>query len=143
MLCNGPDLHLAGDHSIAVDAVLESAGSCAAIWLFWTGEHGGYVVRICQASVSLAVDRAPDRRLLGTLSPARPIELHRPLPVELFARTSRVQVFLDHRYLGDFSLPAGDPKDGTDALGLSVESLTGKPPYAVTYANVDVRTYGQ
>ncbi|WP_067506433.1 serine/threonine-protein kinase [Actinoplanes sp. TFC3] len=141
-LCIGPHMRLTGSHSIAVDAVLDNAGSCAAIWLFWTGEHGGYVVRICQNDISLAIDRGSDRRVLAGLRMTRPLQLNHPLNLKILASTTQVVVFLEHRYLGSFALPAGDRKDGADVLGLSVDALTAKPPFGVTYANVDIRTYG-
>jgi eukaryotic-like serine/threonine-protein kinase len=61
--------------------------------------------------------------------------------VQIVALEQRAEIFRDHRYLGAFPLPGNDPKDGGDVLGLSVESVTDKPPYSVTYANVDIRTY--
>jgi eukaryotic-like serine/threonine-protein kinase len=139
LLCTGPEMHLRGDHSIDVDTALESSGSCAAIWFFWTGEHGGYVLRICGDAITLAADRSSDRRVLGSLPLTDHIALHRPLHVRIVARTERAEVFRDGTHVGDFPLPAADPKDGGDALGLSVESVTDPPPYAVTYANVDIR----
>ncbi len=143
LLCIGPEMHISGEHSVAVDTTLESPGSCAAIWFFWTGGRGGYVLRTCAAAVTLAEDRDGDRRVLGGLTPTRPIALHRPLHIEILALDTQADVFLDHKHLGAFPLPPADPKEGGDILGLSVESITDRPPFTVSYANVDIRTYGK
>ena len=141
LLCIGPEMHIKGDHSVSVDTTLESPGSCAAIWFFWTGGHGGYVLRVCRDVVTLAADRNRDRRVLGELPLSTPIALRQPLHVQVNAHTERAEVFLDHTYLGKIVLPTADPKDGGAVLGLSVDSVNDNPPFAVTYANIDIRTY--
>ncbi|MGX6601378.1 serine/threonine-protein kinase [Micromonosporaceae bacterium Da 78-11] len=141
LLCTGPEMHIAGEHSIGVDTTLESPGSCAAIWFYWTGEHGGYVLRICSDAMTLAADRSLDRRVLGGLALTEPIELGRAVHVRIVALDDRAVIFRDHRYVGSLPLPAVDPRDGGDALGLSVDSVADRSPFSVTYANVDIRTY--
>jgi hypothetical protein len=179
--CAGPTRHLSGDHSIAVNTTLETAGSCAAIWFRYSVERGGQVLRVCQDRLVVAVDRQDDRRVLDELPLATPIALATTTRVQLVVRRDLARVYRDGALLGIVPLsappaasapapaapapaapapartapvrtaPAGTVRAGTApavpagasgqvALGISVDTLTDAPPYAVTFANVDIRT---
>jgi predicted Ser/Thr protein kinase len=137
--CAGPEDRLPLDSSVDVLTTLESAGSCSAIWLRWNGT-GGYQVRLCADEVQIAVDKTDDKRVLETLPLAAPIRLDRPTAVRVAVRDGVAEVFLDGQSVGSATLTEADLVEGQVLLGISVSTITQRPPYTVSFADVDIRS---
>jgi hypothetical protein len=137
--CAGPQVEIGDDVGVAVSTALQNAGSCAAIWFHWTPGYGGHVLRICQDAMSVAADRPDDRRVFGTLRLATPIPVKKSVRVHLVVRDGRAEIYRSGGYVGSVHLPQ-DSDAGQVRLGISVESPHGKPPYTVTFADVDIRS---
>ncbi len=138
LLCIGPAMDITGDQSFAVDLTVERPGSCAGMWFFWTAAHGGFVLRMCTDSTSVAEDRTGDKRLIAEL-PAPKIALHKHVQMLLAVRGNVVEVFRDKKYVGSVALPPGDPLRGEDVIGEIADTVTENPPFVATFANVQIR----
>ncbi|MEU8611891.1 serine/threonine-protein kinase [Actinoplanes sp. NPDC048791] len=139
--CVGPDELIADDFGVEVTAALQSAGSCAAIWFHWDPRRGGQVLRVCQNEMSVAADRPDDRRVYGRIPLEQRIDLRESVRVHLVVREGEAQVFRGGDFAGSVRLPKDGPDQGQVLLGLSVEAVDTDPPYAVTFADVDIRSF--
>ncbi|WP_041832563.1 serine/threonine-protein kinase [Actinoplanes sp. N902-109] len=137
--CVGPDEVIDDDFGVEVTTALQSAGSCAGIWFHWNDNGGGQVLRVCQDSFSIAADKPDSKVVYGTIPLKSRIALKKSVRVHLVVREKSAQVFRNGAYAGQVKLPAA-PTGGQVRLGLSVEAVDQQPPYAVTFANVDVRS---
>jgi hypothetical protein len=61
--------------------------------------------------------------------------------VHLVVREGEAQVFRGGDFAGSVRLPKDGPEQGQVLLGLSVEAVDTDPPYAVTFADVDIRSF--
>jgi len=138
--CVGPDESIEDDFGVEVTTELASAGSCAAIWFHWDPRAGGQVLRVCQDELSVAADMPSDRQVYGRIQLSKRIALRQSARIHLVLRDSRAEVFRGGVFEGAVKLPADGPDAGQFLLGLSVEATDTDPPYAVTFANVDVRS---
>jgi hypothetical protein len=139
--CVGPDESIADDFGVEVTTALQSAGSCAAIWFHWNPQRGGQVLNVCQNEMTVAADNANDRRVYGRIPLKQRIGLRASTRIHLVVREGEAQVFRGGDFAGSVALPKGGPDEGQVLLGLSVEAVDANPPYAVTFANVDVRSF--
>ena len=139
--CVGPDESIADDFGVEVSTALQSAGSCAAIWFHWDARRGGQVLRVCQDEMSIASDTPDDRQVLGRIRLKQRIALREPVRVHLVIREGEAQVFRGGAFAGVMQLPEDGPDKGQVLLGMSVEAVDTDPPYAVTFANVDIRSF--
>ena len=139
--CVGPEESIADDFGVEVTTALQSAGSCAAIWFHWDARRGGQVLRVCQDEMSIASDTPDDRQVLGRIRLEQRIGLRRSTRVHLVVREGEAQVFRGGAFAGAVPLPGDGPDKGQVLLGLSVEAVDTDPPYAVTFANVDIRSF--
>jgi hypothetical protein len=139
--CVGPDESIADDFGVEVTTALQSAGSCAAIWFHWDPRRGGQVLRVCQNEMSVAADRPDDRRVYGRIPLEQRIDLRESVRLHLVVREGEAQVFRGGDFAGSVRLPKDGPEEGQVLLGLSVEAVDTDPPYAVTFANVDIRSF--
>jgi hypothetical protein len=139
--CVGPDESIADDFGVEVTTALQSAGSCAAIWFHWDPRRGGQVLRVCQNEMSVAADRPDDRRVYGRIPLEQRIDLRESVRVHLVVREGEAQVFRGGDFAGSVRLPKDGPEQGQVLLGLSVEAVDTDPPYAVTFADVDIRSF--
>jgi len=138
--CAGPKERIEDDFGVEVTTSLQTAGSCAGIWFHWDDQRGGQLLRICQGGVSIAADMPDDRRVYGRVTFAERIPLQKTTRVHLVVREGEAHVFRSGRFVGEIKLPAQGPDEGEVQLGLSVEAVDTDPPYAVTFANVDIRS---
>jgi eukaryotic-like serine/threonine-protein kinase len=138
--CAGPPEEIEDDFGVAVSTALESAGSCSAIWFHWAGARGGQVLRACQGAISIAYDRKNDHRVLGTLRLATPIAIGKTTRLHFTVRDRTVDVWRDGNYAGAIRLPSDGPTKGQVQLGISVPAGSGSSKYAVTFADVDIRS---
>jgi serine/threonine protein kinase len=138
--CVGPEETIEDDFGIEVTTALQSAGSCAAIWFHWEPARGGQVLRVCQNEISVAADTPNDRRVYETFTLARRITLRQAVRIHLVIREGEAQVFRGGNFVGRVPLPEDGPDEGRFLLGLSVEAVGQSPPFAATFANVDVRS---
>jgi hypothetical protein len=139
--CHGPEEAIEDDFGVQVTTSLLTAGSCAGIWFHWTPDAGGHVLKICQGSMSVGADQPDDKRVYGTVKLLRPIALKTATKVHLVVRDSRADLYRGGSYVGTVKIPSGEPVKGQVQLGISVETLTDPQPYAVTFADVDERSY--
>ena len=137
--CEGPEKVVPLDSSVDVTTTLETDGSCAAIWLRWTGE-AGYQVRVCADDVHVAIDRPDDKRILQTMPLTEPIVVDQPTAVRVVVWNEAVEVFVDGVSVGSAELTEADLTEGQVLLGMSVDSVTARPPFEVSFANVDIRS---
>jgi hypothetical protein len=138
--CSGPQQTIDDSFGVGVTTSLETQGSCAAVWFHWADVAGGQVLRICQAGFALALDRPDDQRVLGTLALDRPIPLGRAVRVRFTVAGGALEVFLSGVRIGRLALPPDSPDTGQVRLGISVSAVAAPPPYAVTFADVDIST---
>ncbi|AGZ43707.1 serine/threonine protein kinase [Actinoplanes friuliensis] len=139
--CVGPDERIEDDFGVEVTTALQSAGSCAAIWFHWDPKAGGQVLRVCQDEMSIAADKADDRRVYGRIKLGNRIALRKSTRIHLVVREGEAQVFRGGKFAGSVPLPDSGPDEGQVLLGLSVEAVDTDPPYTVTFANVDIRSF--
>ncbi|MEV4702140.1 serine/threonine-protein kinase [Actinoplanes sp. NPDC049316] len=138
--CAGPREEIEDDFGVEVITALQTAGSCAGIWFHWDDRRGGQVLRICQDDVSIAADTPNDHRVYGRVELTDRIPLQKPTKVHLVVREGEAQVFRGGRFAGTIDLPVKGPHEGQVQLGISVEAVDTDPPYAVTFADVDIRS---
>ncbi|GAA3345970.1 hypothetical protein GCM10020358_55150 [Amorphoplanes nipponensis] len=138
--CVGPEEPIADDFGVAVTVALQSAGSCAAIWFHWDARRGGQVLRVCPGEMSVAADRPDDRRVYGRIPLRERIAPRGSTRIHLVVREGEAQVFRGGDFAGSVRLPRDGPEEGAVLLGLSAEAVDARPPYAVTFANVDIRS---
>jgi hypothetical protein len=141
--CVGPDESIEDDVGIEVTTALQSAGSCAAIWFHWNPRAGGQVLRVCQNEISVAADMPDNRRVYGRIPldrQDRRIALRQPARIHLVLRDGQAEVFRGGYFEGAVRLPSDGPDEGQVLLGLSAEAVNADPPYAVTFADVDIRS---
>ncbi|MEU7906783.1 protein kinase domain-containing protein [Actinoplanes sp. NPDC049118] len=138
--CAGPDEVVSDDTGVEVTTALQSAGSCAAIWFHWDSEAGGQLLRVCQGEISVAADLPEDRRVYGRVALERRIGLRQSVRIHLVVREGKAQVFRDGDFAGAVTLPPDGPNEGQVLLGLSAEDAETNPPYAVTFANVEIQS---
>ncbi|UQU68013.1 serine/threonine protein kinase [Couchioplanes caeruleus] len=138
--CAGPREVVEDDFGVEVTTALQTAGSCAAIWFHWSDQRGGQVLRICQDDISVAADTPGDRREYDSLQLTDRIPLQKPTRVHLVVREGEAEVFRGGRFAGEIDLPVKGPDQGEIQLGISVDALDTDPPYAVTFADVDIRS---
>jgi predicted Ser/Thr protein kinase len=139
--CVGPQASIADDFGVEVSTELQSAGSCAAVWFHWDPRRGGQVLRVCQDEMSVAADGPGEHRVYGRIRLEQRIGLRRTTRIQLVVRDGEAQVFRAGGFVGAVPLPADGPDEGQVQLGLSAETAGTDPPYAVTYANVHIRSY--
>ena len=139
--CSGPTRDVQGDFGLTVTATLESAAACAAIWFHWADQNG-QVLRVCPAAISLDVDSPEDHGVLGTYRAGPPVEVHKPTVLHVVARNGAVQLWRDGVYAGSVPLPDTLPNTGRILIGVSEKSGDAPPPYAVTFADLEIRTLG-
>ncbi len=137
--CSGPDTDIPPDSSVEVTTTLETAGSCSAIWLRWNGT-AGYQVRVCADAVHVAIDRPEDKRILRSMPLSRPIVVDKPTALRVVVLNEAVEVLIDGVSTGFTDLTDVDLDRGQILLGISVDSVTARPPFAVSFANVDIRS---
>jgi predicted Ser/Thr protein kinase len=138
--CPGPvDPHT--DFTVAVDVRLRTQGTCAAIWFRFDGP-GGYLLRICQEGYYLATHGAGDGRtvrVLRTMAFASALPLGDTIRVGVTVEGTTISVERD----GD---PVGTVRDATFAqgrvvLGIFSQAPDHTPPFTVTFANIEIRTF--
>ncbi|GAA2523804.1 hypothetical protein Ahu01nite_055990 [Winogradskya humida] len=138
--CVGPDEEIEDDFGVEVTTALQSAGSCAAIWFHIDAQKGGQVLRVCQDEISIGADLQDDKRVYDRITLTTRIGLKKSVRIHLVVRDGEAEVFRGGRFAGKFALPDDGPDKGQVRLGLSVEAVDTDPPYAVTFANVDIRS---
>ncbi|PRY18837.1 hypothetical protein CLV70_14319, partial [Pseudosporangium ferrugineum] len=138
--CVGPDEDIEDDFGVEVTTALQTAGSCAAVWFHWSEADGGQVLRVCQDEVVVGADMPADRTVYGRVAFKERIALKKSTRVHLVVRDGAAQIFRGGRFAGEVELPSDGPDTGQVRLGLSVEAVDTDPPYAVTFANVDIRS---
>ncbi|MFI5938294.1 serine/threonine protein kinase [Actinoplanes sp. NPDC051494] len=138
--CVGPDEEIEDDFGVEVTTTLVTAGSCAAIWFHWSDDRGGQALRVCQDEISLAADMPDDKRVYGSIALKNRIGLRKAVRVHLVVREGEAQIFRGGTFAGAIELPDGGPDEGQVRLGINVETLDTDPPYAVTFADVDIRS---
>jgi predicted Ser/Thr protein kinase len=136
--CAGPEKKITGDHMVSVTTTLESAGSCSAVWLRWNRDSG-YQVRICADKMQVSIDRPTDKRILNTFTLYDEIALGTPTPIRVVVRDGSADLFANETFVGTTRLSETALKDGQVLLGMSVDTVADKPPFAVSFANVDIR----
>ncbi|MFI7540734.1 serine/threonine protein kinase [Actinoplanes sp. NPDC049599] len=139
--CVGPDESIVDDFGVEVSTVLQSAGSCAAIWFHWDPKRGGQVLRVCQEEMSVVADTPNDREVYGRIPLDERIELRQATRIHLVVRDGQAQVFRDGDFAGAVRLPKGGPDKGQVLLGMSVGAVDADPPYVVTFSNVKIRSF--
>ncbi len=137
--CTGPEKDVPPDSSVDVTTTLETDGSCAAIWLRWNGD-AGYQVRLCADAVHVAIDRPEDKRILQSMPLNEPIVVDQPTTLRVVVWNQTVEVLVDGVSVGSTELTEVDLAEGQVLLGMSVDSVTARPPFAVSFANVDIRS---
>ncbi|WP_244876322.1 serine/threonine protein kinase [Winogradskya consettensis] len=138
--CVGPDEEIEDDFGVEVTTALQSAGSCAAIWFHVDAQKGGQVLRVCQDEITIGADLQDDKRVYDRIALTTRIGLKKSVRIHLVVREGEAEVFRGGRFAGRFALPDDGPDKGQVRLGLSVEAVDTDPPYAVTFANVDIRS---
>jgi eukaryotic-like serine/threonine-protein kinase len=138
--CAGPTEFVENDFGVEVTASLLTAGSCAAVWLHWAESRGGHVLRVCQDEVVLADDMPGSSKVLGRTRLAGDLRLRDDVRVHVVARNGSVQIFLNGTFIDDVKVPESGPTGGAIKLGMSGGSSTAPSPYAVSFANVDIRS---
>lgn len=136
--CAGPEESIGDDFGVEVSTVLQSEGSCAAIWFHWDPKGGGQLLRVCQGEISVAADLPDDLRVYGRIPLKRRIGLRQSTRIHLVVRDGEAQVFRGGDFAGAVPLPADGPDEGQVLLGLDAEA--GGEPFVVTFADVDVRS---
>jgi eukaryotic-like serine/threonine-protein kinase len=139
--CNGPADVIEGDFGVQVTVALQQVSSCAAIWFHWRGADGGQLLRVCQSQITVDDDQPGDRQAIGTFAQARPIPLRTKTRIHLVVRGHTATLWQNDRLAGSVPLPGTGVDDGQVLLGISVENGDAAPPYAVTFANVDIRSF--
>ena len=139
--CVGPDESIEDDFGVEVTTELLSAGSCAAIWFHWDPKRGGQVLRVCQNEMSVVADTPNDREVYGRVPLEKRIGLRQPTRIHLVVRDGEAQVFRAGDFAGKVRLPKSGPDEGQVQLGMSVEAADTDPPYAVTFADVKIRSF--
>jgi hypothetical protein len=136
--CAGPDEEISGDFGVAITAAVRTPGACAAIWFHWA-DDGGHLLRLCRDAVRIGTDGPRGRRTLATLELDEPLPLRQEARLHFAVRAGVVDVWLAGDHLGSARLPAGGPAAGQLRIGLSADGATSDPPYAVTFADIDIR----
>ncbi|MEU4219659.1 serine/threonine-protein kinase [Actinoplanes sp. NPDC026623] len=136
--CAGPEEVIKDDFGVEVTTVLQSAGSCAAVWFHWDPKDGGQVLRVCQGEISVGADLPDDSRVYGRIPLERRITLRGPTRIHLVVRDGEAQVFRGGDFAGAVPLPADGPDEGQVLLGLDAQADGG--PFTVTFADVDIRS---
>jgi predicted Ser/Thr protein kinase len=136
--CAGPERDIPGNSSVAVTTALQTPGACASIWFRWNGE-AGYRLLVCTTVVQLVVDRPEQDRALLTVRPGQPIGIGQGVDVGIEARGGSATVSLDGVTLGRARLPEADLTQGEVLLGIGVGAGPFRPPFAVAFADVDIR----
>jgi predicted Ser/Thr protein kinase len=139
--CVGPDESIEDDAGVEVTLALQSVGSCAAIWFHWDPKLGGQVLRVCQGALTVAADKPNDQKVYGRLPLGQRIGLRRSTRIHLVLRDGQAQVYRAGGFVGAVRLPEDGPDEGQVQLGMSVEAVDTDPPYAVTFADVRIRSY--
>ncbi|MEV6599590.1 protein kinase [Actinoplanes sp. NPDC051346] len=137
--CLGPTDEIRDDVGVEVTTALLAAGSCAAVWFHWDDDRGGHVLEVCQDEISVATETPARRTVLERVRLDERVALRETTRIHLVVREGEAQVFLDGGFVGGFALPAGGPDTGQVRLGLSTREDDADPPYAVTFADVDIR----
>ncbi len=137
ILCIGPAMTLTGDHSVAVDVNLKTAGSCAGIWFSWTG-RGGYVLRVCQNVMTVGIDSGTNKAVISQFPLAAPIGLNESNRIQLVVRGNNAEVYRGSQYVGSAPMTATSLPRGEVVLGVTADSTVAR---VVTFANVEIRTY--
>jgi predicted Ser/Thr protein kinase len=140
--CAGPERQLPADVRVAVSTVLRSAGSCSAIWFRWNGE-AGYRLLLCAGSVQFEVARPDGARTLAKSALRRPIAFGQGVDVRIDVRGDSATAVLDGVAVQRARLTEGDLGAGEVLLGISVRATTDRPPFAVAFADVDIRALGR
>ncbi|ROP34178.1 serine/threonine-protein kinase [Couchioplanes caeruleus] len=138
--CLGPTDDVPDDAGIEVSTTLLTAGSCAVIWFHWDDEAGGQALDVCQDEIAVATDTPSGRSVLGRVRLEDRVPLREPTRIHLVVREGAAQVFLAGEFVGKLALPGGGPDTGQVRLGLSAEEEGAGPPYAVSFADVDIRS---
>ncbi|MFC3386931.1 serine/threonine-protein kinase [Couchioplanes azureus] len=138
--CLGPTGDVPDDAGIEVTATLLTAGSCAVVWFHWDDEAGGQALDVCEDEIAVAAETSSGRTVLDSARLEDRVPLREPTRVHLVVRAEAVQVFLGGEFAGELELPGDGPDTGQVRLGLSAEEPTAGPPYAVTFADVDIRS---
>jgi hypothetical protein len=99
------------------------------------------VLRVCQDEMSVAADTPNDRRVYGRIPLKKRIGLRQPTRIHLVVRDGEAQVFRAGDFTGAVRLPKGGPDEGQVQLGMTVEAAGAGPPYAVTFADVKIRSF--
>ena len=127
------------DVSAAVDVVLQTPGSCAAMW-FRFAATSGYLVRVCASSVELSTHGVGDGttvKVLRTMPLAEPIPLDKSTRLGVSARGTTITVERDGERVG--TVDDGTFSQGRVVLGIFPNSAAQKPPFRVAFANVEIR----
>ena len=136
--CAGPQDEIDDDFGVAITAAVRTPGACAAIWFHWS-DDGGHLVRLCRDAVRIGTDGAQGRRTLATLELDELLPLRREARLHFAVRAGVVDVWLAGNHLGSARLPAGGPDEGQVRIGLSSDGATSDPPYAINFADIDIR----
>jgi len=139
--CVGPDESIVDDFGVEVTTVLQSAGSCAAIWFHWDPKRGGQVLRVCQDEMSVVADARNDREVYGRIRLKKRIELGQATRIHLVVRDGEAQVFRAGDFAGAVRLPEGGPDRGQVQLGMSVDATGTDSSYVVTFSDVKIQSF--
>jgi predicted Ser/Thr protein kinase len=139
--CPGPPDLIVGDRTISVDVVLQTPGTCAAIW-FVSSPVEGYALNVCEESVILDLTRQSGTERVGARSLAKPITLGKPVRMSTRIDGSSLTVLRDGEAVAVIPLDADDLLSRrTDmTLGVLGDDPAGDPPYRASFGKIKVST---
>jgi hypothetical protein len=137
--CTGPTNELTDGHIVAVNATLETTGSCAAVWFLWRG-NSGYLARLCQDQMDVSIDRPDSDQLLQTFPLSDRVALRTAVRMHLVIRDGTVDLYRGDTAVGGVALTQSDLTRGQVRLGISAEALGDRPSYRVSFTNIDIRS---
>jgi hypothetical protein len=128
------------DFSVSVDVKLRTPGSCAAVWFRF--DTAGFVLRVCAEAYYLATHGVGGPAAvtpLRTFPLADPIALGIATRVSVTAKGTNLTFARDGQHLGDWTQARF--QRGRVVLGIFQDSQTkSPPPFAVSFANIEIRT---
>jgi eukaryotic-like serine/threonine-protein kinase len=132
--CPGPPDQV-GDFGVFVDVRLLSRDSCAGIWFRFT--MAGYALRICHDGYFVVTHGATGPTAVATLH-AYPFNLtgDGPVRVGIVAEGPVLRFFRDGHEVGTWRDPTF--AQGRIALGVFQDRASDRPPFSVSFANVEV-----
>jgi hypothetical protein len=134
--CPGPP-DVVGDFSVFVDVRLLTPDSCAGIWFRFT--MAGYALRICRDGYFVVTHGATGPTAVVTLHAypfSQPLTGDATVRVGVVAQGTVLRFFRDGHEVGTWHDPTFT--QGRIALGVFQDHATDQPPFAVSFANVEV-----